>query len=107
MAAPDADGTRPSGEPSRVSESRPAKAPMTLDEAQAIVQQLDRGKLDLSLPGTQEIIAEAHRVRLKAELWGADSDDDRRRQVKGTVIVVCAFIVVTVVGLVAALAFTV
>jgi len=80
---------------------------MTLEEALRIEQQYEGGTLDLSLPGTEAIVAEAHRVRLKAQLWGADSTDDRRRQVKGTVVVVCAFIVVTVVGLVACLAVTV
>ncbi|HVX08569.1 hypothetical protein [Humibacter sp.] len=84
-----------------------AKAPMTLEEALRIEQQYERGTLDLSLPGTEAVVAEAHRVRLKAQLWGADRSDDRRRQVKGTVVVVCAFIVVTVVGLVACLAVTV
>ncbi|WP_022899183.1 hypothetical protein [Humibacter albus] len=84
-----------------------AKAPMTADEARLIVQQFERGTLDMSLPGTEEIVAEAHRVRLKAQLWGTDRRDDRRRQAKGTVVVVCAFIVVTVVGLVACLAVTV
>lgn len=80
---------------------------MTLEEALRIEQQFERGALDLSLPGTGEILAEAHRVRLKAQLWGADRTDDRRRQVKGTVVVVCAFIAITVVGLVACLAVTV
>jgi hypothetical protein len=78
-----------------------AKAPMTLDEALRIEQQLDRGRLDLTLPGTDEVVAEAHRVRVKAALWGADRADDRRRQATGTVAVVCAFIVVTIAGLVA------
>ncbi|WP_243062817.1 hypothetical protein [Humibacter sp. RRB41] len=76
---------------------------MTLDEARLIESQLEQGALDLTLPGTQEIVAEAHRVRLKATLWGADRDDVRRKQVRGTVIVVCAFVVVTVFGLVACL----
>jgi hypothetical protein len=80
---------------------------MTLEEALRIEQQYERGTLDLSLPGTEAVVAEAHRVRLKAQLWGTDRSDDRRRQVKGTVVVVCAFIVVTVVGLVACLAVTV
>ncbi|GAB3806706.1 hypothetical protein GCM10028798_30010 [Humibacter antri] len=84
-----------------------AKASMTLEEAVRIEQQWERGLLDLSLPGTSAIVAEAHRVRLKAELWGADRSDDRRRQAKGTVLVVCAFIVITVVGLVACLAVAV
>lgn len=84
-----------------------AKASMTLDEAVRIEQQLERGSLDLSLPGTSDIVAEAHRVRLKAELWGADRTDDRRRQAKGTVLVVCAFVVITIVGLVACLAVAV
>ncbi|MHA7987661.1 hypothetical protein ACX9R5_17840 [Rathayibacter sp. CAU 1779] len=77
---------------------------MTVDEAMRIEQQLERGTLDMSLPGTAEIVAEAHRIRFRAELWGADRGDDRRRQATGTVVVVCAFIVITVVGLVACLA---
>jgi hypothetical protein len=80
-----------------------AKAPMTLAEAQRIVEQADRGTLDLSLPGTSDIVAEAQRVRLKAELWGAGPRDDRRRQTKGTVVLVVAFVSVTIAGLVAAL----
>ena len=101
------DRTGPAGARSRTVSRGVAKAPMTLDEAVRIEQQLERGSLDLSLPGTSEIVAEAHRVRLKAELWGADRTDDRRRQAKGTVLVVCAFIVITVVGLVACLAVAV
>jgi len=100
----DLRGTRARG---RATARTVAKAPMTVDEALRIEQQFERGALDLSLPGTRDIVAEAHRVRLKAELWGADRTDERRRQAKGTVVVVCAFIVVTVVGLVACLAVTV
>lgn len=80
---------------------------MTLEEAQRIEQQFERGTLDLTLPGTEDIVAEAHRVRLRAELWGVDRRDDRRRQAKGTVMVVCTFVVITIVGLVACLAVTV
>jgi hypothetical protein len=80
-----------------------AKAPMTLAEAQRIVQQAERGALDLSKPGTAEVVAEAQRVRFKAELWGADSADDRRRHTKGAVVLVCAFVTLTIAGLVAAL----
>ena len=84
-----------------------AKAPMTLDEAQRIIDQLDRGVLDLDLPGTAGIVAEAQRVVLKAELWGAGAGDDRRRHTKGAVVLVIAFVSVTVAGLVAALVTTV
>jgi hypothetical protein len=101
------NGTGRSGARDRTVPRGVAKAPMTLEEALRIEQQYERGTLDLSLPGTEAVVAEAHRVRLKAQLWGADRSDDRRRQVKGTVVVVCAFVVVTVVGLVACLAVTV
>ncbi|QDZ13621.1 hypothetical protein [Humibacter ginsenosidimutans] len=105
MAGEDARGTDPVDSRQRASRGHTAaKAPMTLEEAERIERQYDRGTLDLSLPGTEEIVAEAHRVRLRAELWGAHKSDDRRRQAKGTVVVVCAFIVITVVGLVACLA---
>jgi hypothetical protein len=88
--------------PDRARPSRAAsKAPMTLDEALRIEQQLDRGRLDLTLPGTDEVVGEAHRVRLKAAMWGTDRSDDRRRQAKGTVVVVCAFIAITIGGLIA------
>lgn len=103
----ESDRTGPAGARPRTVSRGVAKAPMTLDEAVRIEQQFERGSLDLSLPGTSDIVAEAHRVRLKAELWGADRTDDRRRQAKGTVLVVCAFIVITVVGLVACLAVAV
>ena len=72
------DRTGPAGARSRTVSRGVAKAPMTLDEAVRIEQQFERGSLDLSLPGTSDIVAEAHRVRLKAELWGADRTDDRR-----------------------------
>lgn len=84
-----------------------AKTPMTPEEARRILQQHERGTLDMSLPGTEEIVADAHRTLLKAQMWGVDRRDDRRRQAKGTVVIVCAFIVVTVVGLVACLAVAV
>lgn len=100
MAVPD----RPNSVRSRADRSRSKAASMTLDEAQLIEAQLQQGTLDLTLPGTAEIVGEAHRVRLKATLWGADRDDSRRKQVRGTVVVVCAFLVVTIFGLVACLA---
>lgn len=92
---------------SRAGSRSVAKAAMTLEEALRIEQQYERGVLDLSLPGTDAVLADAHRVRLKAQLWGADRTDVRRRQARGTVLVVSVFIVVTIVGLVACFSVTV
>lgn len=76
---------------------------MTLEEALRIEQQLARGRLDTTLPGTQALIDEARRVHLSAELWGIDRTDKKRRQLRWLLWGGAGLVVLYIVGLAAAL----
>ncbi|MFP3466899.1 hypothetical protein [Leifsonia sp. SIMBA_070] len=43
---------------------------MTVAEASRIVRQFENGTLDPELPGTIDLVNEAHRVRLHQYMWG-------------------------------------
>jgi len=79
---------------------------MTLDEALRIEQQLARGTLDTSLPGTQELIDEARRVHLNAELWGENRGDQKRRQLRIVLWAGAGLVALYILGLVAMLALS-
>ncbi len=85
---------------------RAHRAPMTLDEALRIEAQYDAGRLDPSLPGTADIVAEARRVRFLTELWGAGPQDQRRRQLRWLLWIAGGFIVFLILGLIACLGLT-
>ena len=51
---------------------------MTVEEADRIRRQAARGTLDLRLPGTADIVAEAERVCAAATVWGSTAADRRR-----------------------------
>lgn len=82
---------------------RVRRTPMTLEEALRIEQQLARGRLDLSLPGTQELIDEARRVHLNAELWGESRGDQKRRQLRVVLWAGAGLVLLYIVGLAAML----
>ena len=82
------------------------RTPMTLDEALRIEQQLARGTLDMSLPGTQELVDEARRVHLNAELWGENRGDQKRRQLRIVLWAGAGLLALYILGLTAALVFT-
>jgi hypothetical protein len=77
---------------------------MTLDEALRIEDQLARGALDLSVPGTAEVVDEAHRVHLRAEIWGGSGEE--RKRMRRLVGIGVASVLVFIGGLVTCLAFT-
>ncbi|MFC4242573.1 hypothetical protein ACFOYW_04235 [Gryllotalpicola reticulitermitis] len=85
---------------------RVRRTPMTLDEALQIEQQLARGTLDMSLPGTQELVDEARRVHLSAELWGEKRTDQKRRQLRIVLWAGAGLVTLYILGLVAMLAFS-
>jgi hypothetical protein len=85
---------------------RPHRTPMTLEEALLIEQQLARGRLDMSLPGTQELVDEARRVHLSAELWGIDRTDKKRKQLRWLLWGGAGLVALYILGLTAALVFT-
>ena len=77
---------------------------MTLDEALRIEQQAAAGALDLSAQGIAEVVEEAHRVHLRAEIWGGSGDE--RRRMRRLVGIGAASVLVFIGGLIACLAFT-
>lgn len=81
---------------------RVGRVPMTLEEALRIEQQAAEGMLDLSVRGTAAVVDEAHRVHLRAEVWGPSADEQRRTKwvVWGGLVAVVVFIS----GLIACLA---
>jgi hypothetical protein len=79
---------------------------MTLEEALRIEQQLARGALDLSLPGTQQLVDEARRVHLSAELWGEKRGDQKRRQLRIVLGAGAGLVLLYIAGLAAMLAFS-
>lgn len=86
------------------SEHRVAHTPMTLDEALRIEKQAADGALDLAAPGTAEIVEEAHRVHVRAEIWGADQAT--RRRMRRLVLIGVASVIVFILGLASTLVFT-
>jgi hypothetical protein len=77
---------------------------MTLDEALRIEQQAAAGALDLSAPRTAAVVEEAHRVHVRAEVWGARADE--RRRMRRLIGIGAGSVLVFIGGLVACLSFT-
>jgi len=77
---------------------------MTLDEALRIERQAAAGALDLSAPRTAQIVEEAHRVHVRADVWGARADE--RARMHRLIGIGAGSILVFIGGLVACLAFT-
>ncbi|TAM71240.1 MAG: hypothetical protein EPN48_01260 [Microbacteriaceae bacterium] len=77
---------------------------MTLEEAARISAQCDTGALDTTLPGTQKLIDQAHRVQLDAHLWGAPRHDKQRTSVRRAIIAGWLFLAASLAGF--ALSFT-
>ncbi|WP_308464933.1 hypothetical protein [Rathayibacter soli] len=71
---------------------------MTLEEAARISAQCDTGALDTTLPGTQKLIDEAHRVQLDAHLWGAPRHDSRRKSVRRVIVIGWLFVATSLGG---------
>ena len=63
--------------------------PMTLEEAHRIQANFDRGVLDPDLPGTMELVNEAHRRSVTAQLWGNQRPPSARVS-RGFVVTCCA-----------------
>jgi hypothetical protein len=77
---------------------------MTLDEALRIEARAAAGALDLSSPHVAEVVDEAHRVHLRAEIWGGSGDE--RQRMRRLVAIGAASVSVFIGGLVACLALT-
>lgn len=58
--------------------SMASAAAMSVEEARRIRLQAQRGALDLTLPGTLDIVNQADRVCASAQLWGRTPADRRR-----------------------------
>jgi hypothetical protein len=80
------------------------RTPMSLEEAVRIEQQAASGALDLSVPRTAELVEEAHRVHVRAEIWGESRDE--RRRMRRMIGIGAASVLVFIGGLVACLVFT-
>jgi len=77
---------------------------MTLEEALRIEKQAARGALDLSAPGVADVVEEAHRVHLRAEIWGGSGEE--RKRMRRLVAIGAASVLLFIVGLVVCLSFT-
>jgi hypothetical protein len=86
------------------SERRVGRAPMTLEEAVRIERQAAAGALDLSSPHVAHVVHEAHRVHVRAEVWGASGED--RRRTRRTIGIGVASVLVFIGGLAVCLSFT-
>lgn len=51
---------------------------MTVDEALRISRNAERGLLNVNAPDVRHVVQEAHRVRVRAGLWGASRHGRRR-----------------------------
>ncbi|TIH39298.1 MULTISPECIES: hypothetical protein [Subtercola] len=71
---------------------------MTLSEAKRIEAHFANGTLDPDLPGTREIVNEAHRVHVNAMLWGSTRAEPHRRRVRGGIALGIGMVVATVGG---------
>lgn len=71
---------------------------MTLEEAKRIEEQAARGALDLSIPGTQEILDEARRVHVTAYMWGTTRGESGRRRLHTGVALGIGMVAATVAG---------
>ncbi|RFA13572.1 hypothetical protein B7R22_13005 [Subtercola boreus] len=71
---------------------------MTLEEATRIEAQVASGSLDLSLPGTQQLVDEAHRVHVSAYMWGTTRGESGRKRLHTGIAVGIGMVVVTVGG---------
>jgi hypothetical protein len=78
---------------------------MTVEEAERIVDQAARGRLDVTDRSIARAVGEANRVLVRAETWGRDREE--RRRTRGAVLLVLAGVALFLVGLTLALALTV
>lgn len=78
---------------------------MTVEEAERIADQANRGRLDVTDPSIARTVGDAHRVLVRAETWGRDRAE--RRRTRGVVLLVAGGIALFLVGLTLALALTV
>jgi hypothetical protein len=78
---------------------------MTVEEAERITDQANRGRLDVTDPSIARAVGEANRVLVRAETWGRDPEE--RRRTRGVVVLVAGGIALFLVGLTLALALTV
>ena len=72
---------------------------MTVDEAARIEDQLAQGRIDTKLPGTMELINQAHRTLVDAYMWGESHGLPHRRRQAVLLAVCCAAVAVTILGM--------
>jgi hypothetical protein len=76
------------------------RVPMTVDEANRIEAQVERGAIDPNLPGTMEIVNEARRTRLHAYMWGSAGGAPLRSRKRALIAITAAVAALTIAGLI-------
>jgi hypothetical protein len=78
---------------------RPPRLAMPLEEAERIATFAADGVLDVSDPDVARVVAQANRVVIRSQMWGAAPDTSTRRWRKLTVVFGLLFVAVWVAGL--------
>ncbi|WP_157071541.1 hypothetical protein [Curtobacterium ammoniigenes] len=86
---------------------RAPRVAMALDEAQRIAEHAASGLLDTTDADVARVVAQANRVVMRAQMWGASEGATTRRWRRMTVIGGLVFIAVWVAGLLVPLALSV
>jgi hypothetical protein len=78
---------------------RPPRVAMPIDEAQRIAENASNGLLDMADPDVARVVAQANRVVVRSQVWGAAQEPKARRWRRLTVVGAIVFIAVWVAGL--------
>jgi hypothetical protein len=73
---------------------------MTVEEAKLIEEQVASGAIDPQLPGTMDVVNEAHRTGVNAYMWGSAGGSPQRRGKRRLIAATCGIVALTIAGLV-------
>jgi hypothetical protein len=76
------------------------RVPMTVDEANRIEEQVERGVIDPNIPGTMSVVNEAHRTGVRAYMWGSAAGTPARSRKRTLIAATCGVAALTIAGLV-------
>ncbi len=85
--------------PVRIAQKPSAYMQMTVEEANQITRNYQAGALDPRIPGTMEVVYEAHRVQVNAYMWGAMAGRPQTQRRRRLVLACCAIAAATSTGL--------
>ena len=73
---------------------------MTVEEAKLIEEQVASGAIDPQLPGTMDVVNEAHRTGVNAYIWGSAGGTPQRKGKRRLIAATCGIVALTIAGLV-------